>query len=97
MKKVIFLFAVLTGVFNNGYSQIITIKNKLTDQPVQGAVLINHNPWADVSSNKDGQADITVFKGAAQIEIRSMGFKSITVGYNEILSGGNTLFLTCGI
>ena len=93
MKKVIFLFAVLTGVFNNGYSQIITIKNKLTYQPVQGAVLINHNPWADVSSNKDGQADITIFKGAAQIEIRSMGFKSITVGYDEMLSGGNTLFL----
>lgn len=93
MKKVIFIFAILTGLFSNCFSQIITIKNKLTVQPVQDVVLINHSPWADVVTNKDGQADISIFKGAARIEIRSMGYKSITAGYEELNSNEKLIYL----
>lgn len=93
MKKVIFFFTILTGLFSNCFSQIITIKNKLTDQPVQDVVLINHSPWADVVTNKDGQADISIFKGAARIEIRSMGYKSITAGYEELNSNEKLIYL----
>lgn len=64
---------------------------------MQGAVLINHNPWADVSSNKDGQADITVFKGAAQIEIRSMGLKASLLDIMKFFPEEYSLSGTCGI
>lgn len=93
MKKVIFIFTILTGLFSNCFSQIITIKNKLTDQPVQDVVLINHSPWADVVTNKDGQADISIFKGAARVEIRSLGYKSITAGYDELNSNEKLIYL----
>lgn len=93
IKKIQFIVAILAGVFSNGYSQIITIKNKLTGQPLQGVVLINHNPWADVAANEDGQADISIFKGATQIEIRSMGFKSLTASYDELNSNEKLIYL----
>lgn len=93
MRKKLWLSAILSGIFLFSDAQIITIRNKITEQPIQDVVLINYNPWADVITNRDGQADISIFKGAAEIEIRSIGFKTVKASYDELSTKESTLYM----
>ena len=83
MRRLLILFF-LTLIFQTAWTQVVTILDQETNEPLELAVLASDNSKAFVMTNADGQADITGFKDAAVIEIRSLGFSSIRLSYSEI-------------
>jgi hemoglobin/transferrin/lactoferrin receptor protein len=55
--------------------------------------LYSENPKATATTNIKGQADISAFKGAERIIIRSLGFKTLTISFGELESMTFMLFM----
>lgn len=69
------------GVASYVHSQVVTVKDLETGQPVEAASLSSENPREFVITNAKGQADISNFKGAENIEIRALGYKKENISY----------------
>lgn len=69
-----------------GWSQTITIKDKETGEPLELVTLASESPKAFATTNASGQADISAFKGATEIEIRSLGYKTETWSFEDLKS-----------
>lgn len=85
MKKAKVLWLLLC-VCSFANAQVVTIQDKETAQPLELATLISENPKAFATTNAQGQADISKFKGIEKIEIRLLGYAPITKSYAEIES-----------
>lgn len=83
MKK-IFTLAIILITTISGYSQIITIKDANTGEPLEMATLMSDIPHAIATTNAKGQADIRAFKDAELIKIRSLGYKSANLSYKTL-------------
>lgn len=83
MKKY-FLFIILFGHIHELFSQIITITNQESNKPIEGVYLISENPKAFVITNAVGQADISALRGAQQIQLRSLGYKTYNKSFTEL-------------
>lgn len=93
MKKLIILW-LLTGVSYMAESQIISIKDYETGEPIELVTLISHSPRVSVSTDARGQADISAFDNAEKIRIHSLGYKTEIKSYGEIESMNFELFLS---
>lgn len=95
MKQTIllWLFLVISSI---SYTQIITILDKHTDKPLPYATLLSEKPKAFTTSNTEGQANISSFKGSEKISIRLMGYKTEVTSYAELKSGNFILRLSPG-
>lgn len=67
-------------------AQTISIKDIETAQPISLATLTSAQPSANAVTDARGKAEISAFKGADQIEIRSAGFDVVTVSYQELVA-----------
>jgi len=67
-------------------SQTITIKDKETQDPLELVTLASESPKAFATTNANGQADISTFKGAIEIEIRSLGYKTEIWSFADLQS-----------
>jgi len=67
------------------FSQTLTIFDIETGETIM-ATLSSQSPKAFGTTNSKGQVDITQFKGASKIEIRSLGFKTAHLSYDELQS-----------
>lgn len=67
-----------------GYSQIVTVKDGNNDLPVDLVTLTSESPHAFVLTNSEGQADISTLKGAEKIEIRMIGYQTITTSFANL-------------
>lgn len=74
----------LIGWVCTGHAQIVTIKDNKTNQPIESVTLMSANPNAFATTNAEGQANISAFKGASEIVIRNLGYKTETKSYAEI-------------
>lgn len=83
MKQTIILWLLLvwSGV---AVSQVITIKDQESDEPVEMATLMTDNGKTFAATDDKGQADISDFEGAEKIEIRSLGYETVQVSYAVI-------------
>jgi hemoglobin/transferrin/lactoferrin receptor protein len=66
------------------HAQVITIKDQDSDQPIEMATLMSGNGKLFVATDASGQADITEFKDAEKIEIRSLGYETVVKSYAEL-------------
>lgn len=80
----IFISVAMMGFMISLTAQTITILDKETKQPVELATLICENTKIYAVTNADGQADITKFKDAKKIEIRSVGYRTLYMSYQDI-------------
>lgn len=92
MKK-IYLLWLLLGMVSTSFSQTITIKNLKTNEPIELATLSSANLKVFASTNAEGQADITAFKNTERIEIRSLGYKTLTKSYAELEAANYLVYL----
>lgn len=83
MKKILIL-CLLSGISIRAYSQTITIIDQETKEPVELVSLISENPKAYVTTNIEGQADISVLKGAEIITISRIGYQTVEISYSEL-------------
>lgn len=65
-------------------AQIIIIEDVETNEPIEMATIASSSPNLFVVTNGKGEADISDFQGLEKIEIRSMGFLSVQLSYQEI-------------
>lgn len=73
----------IAGIWKS-HSQILTIKDTETGNPIHMVTLMSSSPKAFATTNKEGQADVSAFIGAEKIEIRLMGYVYRTKSYKEI-------------
>ncbi len=87
MKKLFFLWLLL-GFVLHLQSQTITIQNSETGEAIEMATLHSDSPEAFTTTNAKGQADISAFKGALIIEIRSLGFRTAYLSFADFSKAG---------
>ena len=92
MKKYIFLIF-LIGLSFLAQSQVLTIKDKESTQPIEMVTLYSESPRASALTNAHGQVDITGFKGSGKIEIRMIGYENQSAAYDEIEKSGFLILL----
>ena len=83
MKKYLLmgLFLALVCVV---HAQTITLRDSETSEPIEYATIISENPRALVTTNANGQADISSFQGAEKILIQSMAYQKLMVSWSEL-------------
>lgn len=91
MKKT-FILWLLFGLALGANGQTITIKDQQSREPIELVTLTaGVNLYA--TTNARGQADITKFKGAKSIAIRTLGYKPVNRSYAELQADSFVLFL----
>lgn len=70
------------------FTQTITVIDDLEDRPLFGATLISEKPKASAVTNNKGQADLSIFKNAQEIKIRSLGYATLSLTSAEIAQRG---------
>jgi len=96
MKKLLLLWLLL-GVYEVGLTQIVTITDGASHQPIELATLSSESPISNALTNPKGQADISQFKDAQIIEIRMLGYRTEIFSYEQIKLAGFKVKLTPGI
>ncbi len=92
MKKIFFLWILgLSFIITN--AQTITIKDRDSQKPLELATLTSENPAAFAITNAKGQADVSAFIGSDRIDIRTLGYKTLTLSYSDLEAGSFILFL----
>ena len=91
MKKIIFI--IFFGMIYYAHSQIITIKDENTNEPIEMVSISSENPKAYTKTNTKGQAEIKNFIGSIKISLRSIGYKTETFKYSDIESKSYVIFL----
>jgi hemoglobin/transferrin/lactoferrin receptor protein len=76
------------------YSQIITIIDNESMQPIQYATIWGHNTFSLLTTNSDGRVDISGLRHDESMEIRMVGYKTITILFDTINEPEYTIALT---
>jgi hemoglobin/transferrin/lactoferrin receptor protein len=83
------LFLLFMGLLDSVQSQIITLKDNETQMPIELATIksqnIKTNQTDRLTTNADGQADISLFKGAEIIEISRLGYQTRKLSYDSLV------------
>ena len=82
--KIPLLITCLVIIHLSALSQIATISDANSGQPIEMATISSENPRAFVTTNANGQADIQLFKGSTMIEIRMLGYKVEQKSFSEM-------------
>ncbi len=65
-------------------SQTVTVLDDETGQYMEKATLSSQEPKAVVTTNVKGQADISVFRGSGKIDIRYMGYQTMSYSFQQL-------------
>jgi hemoglobin/transferrin/lactoferrin receptor protein len=82
--KYLFTLCLFIGMTLSAYSQTVTVIDQRTEEPLEGVVLMSNDSRTTLITNRLGQADISSFEGYAAILIRSLGYKTIVLSYDQI-------------
>lgn len=93
MKKLLFLGGLLL-LGQTIFSQVITITDQESGEPLDLVTLMSDVPKAFTTTNAKGQADITNFEGSEKIEIRTLGYETLTKSYAELQSNNFEITLS---
>ncbi len=92
MKKlVIIVFSFSLGFLLR--AQVLTVKDKVTHQPVEFAVIYCDHPPTSILTDLKGKADIADFMDADSIWIRYMGFETILTSYDQLRNSHFVCFM----
>ena len=83
MRKIC-VFLLGLGLPLMAFAQTLTIREAVSRKPVELATLISRHPQAYAVTNAQGQASVADFTGAARIEIRCLGYKTVTLSYADM-------------
>lgn len=81
-KSIAFFYFVLWVCMGN--AQIIIVKDKETLKPIEMATITASGSVYFETTDDNGRADITRFVRAERIEIRSIGYATVTASYEEL-------------
>ncbi len=84
MKHIVLMVLVL-GFIHVSLAQTITVKDAQTQLPLEGVVLTAKEAQPFTVTNSEGQADLTAFKNAKQIQLQLLGYKTEVFSYAQLL------------
>lgn len=82
------------GILTLSQAQTITVADKTTLRPVEGAVLTSEAPKASVVTDALGHADIATLNGSSAITITHVSYRSLTVSHTELAGLSGPLLLS---
>lgn len=95
MKNIIlWLFLGLSSI---AFSQLITIKDRETDSPIDFVTLTSDSSTIILKTDINGEVYITPFKGFKKINIYTFGYKSIIKSYQELKDLNFIIYLETAI
>ncbi len=83
MKKIV-LWSCMILLYQFSFGQVLTIRDAQNGEPLEAAAIISDSPTAFTTTNVKGQADITKFQGADQIQIRMIGYEIILRSFEAL-------------
>ncbi len=95
MKQYV-LLCILVALCGLSYAQTVTFIDDKTEEPLAWVTLASESPSAFANTDQEGQVDISAFKGAQEIEIRLIGYTTITRSYQE-LATAVTISISSGL
>ncbi|MHC2993102.1 TonB-dependent receptor [Pontibacter sp. HJ8] len=66
------------------YSQVLTVKDQVTQQPLEMVVLTGDSTAPAVVTDSKGKADITPLRGAGRISVRLAGYNTELLSYTQL-------------
>lgn len=85
MKK-LFLFLMGISIFYQAKSQVITLLDESSLDPIPSALITAAPDATPVLTDAKGRADISGFRGTAPLKIKMAGYLTIEISYAEILN-----------
>ncbi len=95
-KRLLFSLLMLLGTLSVSAQNII-ITDQETQQPIASATLLSKSPASFAVTNVKGMVNISVFRGAESIQIRSLGYKTVTKSYQQLSSEGGIALVPTGV
>lgn len=92
MKKYIIL-GLLLGACLTSYAQEITVKDQQDYRPLERATLTSENPKASAVTDANGNVNISAFKGATQIQVRTVGYETQILTYDELVKPNRAIYV----
>lgn len=83
----------LAAITLNSNAQVITVEDRETNDPLEMVTLVSQQPLAFTVTNKQGQAEISAFKGTDGIEFRLIGYKPLSLEYDSIAGHSNVVHM----
>ena len=65
-------------------AQVLTVQDSSLKAPLEFVTIASENPREMVSTNSKGKATVAVLKGAEEIQVRLLGYKTITKSYADL-------------
>ena len=66
------------------YGQTLTVIDKKSNEPIELATIASKSPNAFVTTDENGQADISTLRGSKKIEIRIIGYTTFYTNYEKL-------------
>jgi hemoglobin/transferrin/lactoferrin receptor protein len=85
MKKIVLFLFCTIGLCMGASAQVLTVKDLESGLPLANASLSSEALRVFVTTDLNGQADISGFNGAEKIEIRYFGYKTTIQSYADLL------------
>jgi hemoglobin/transferrin/lactoferrin receptor protein len=82
--KTVFMVLVCLVLLPGATAQIITILDRDTGEPLELATLRDESGRAFVVSDQEGKADLSVLEGSSRIQVRMLGYKTVTKSHTEL-------------
>ncbi|MDZ4845297.1 MAG: TonB-dependent receptor [Chitinophagales bacterium] len=92
MKKILFSWWYLAFCFLAN-AQVITVRDSVSNQPLELVTLVSEKPFAFTTTNAQGQADISAFRDAEKILIRMLGYETKAMRAEELQSANLIVLL----
>ncbi len=74
------------------YAQDIFVKDQEDYRPLERTTLSSENPKASASTDATGKVNISAFKGATQIQIRTAGYETQVLTYDELARADGSFY-----
>lgn len=87
MKKSLLLLGLMVGWINLSQSQILTVLDEQTGEPLQDVSFMSNHPNHIETTNAEGQIDLSDFTNSEAIQVFLMGYKKEVKTYAELSSG----------
>lgn len=92
MKKHIIL-GFLLGAGIASFAQEITVKDQQDYRPLERVTLSSENPKASAMTDANGKVTISAFKGATQIQVRTVGYETQILTYDELARPNGSIYV----
>ncbi|MFZ1292179.1 MAG: TonB-dependent receptor plug domain-containing protein, partial [Melioribacteraceae bacterium] len=74
-------------------AQIITVRDKETNQKLESVIIKSEIPKAITATNSLGEAELKLFKDSEKILLQHLGYKTLSKSYEEILHEDLVIYL----